>query len=421
MLLPRIFKIFFSVGIILLLTELRGEIYLGSRAVLEREFSGGEDAEFLRSALQRIDQVGRMADKKRHKKQLYFRLNAAKFELLSSKRQYIVALPGCAKEWKRSFEQRQMVFGALFRLRFELGLERFSEMRKLPAWLCCAVEEAMMQRQESEQYLSGNKDFLVLQTIVRKCGKLPDFAALCRFETPPSDPASRRLFSQMSRLLMEVAAKNNLLQPMLENYYQKLSADHWVSRFANAGEAQSQVSEWAAKILWNYRSPQPAALLVKQIEPLQSILLPELDKKGVPSGEMMKLSFAEANALFMNSRRPDIEEVRNYYARQWYFAGLRQTAAVKNLCRKLGGCAGKLGESEEIPKNFATLIRELNARLDMEERIVAGFHRHCFKLLPLDQLYFWQERAVSRPEDDAASEQIRALLEKTEKEYLKNY
>ena len=421
MILTKIFKIFCITALFLPLSVLRGEITVAPRMHLENGISSKADAEFLRLALRRIESWARASGIKRRQQKIILKSNGDALKHFADKRHCYITLPGNAEMWRNSFEMRQVIFGALFQLRFQMPWISFDRALKLPVWMTAAVDEAMAQRQESEQYLVGNKDFLALQMLVRQCGELPDFGALCRFEQLPADPGTLVVFSQMSRLLMDLAAKSKLLEPMLRDYIEMRSNDQWVSRFSHPREAQAQLSEMAADVLWSLRMPPPEALMKKQLEPLQNIVLPELDKDGVPTGNMLKLSFSEANKMLMANQRPDLMEIRTYYGRQWAMAGNRQSAEIRRLCRKLSDCASRIGAGKDVANDFNASYRELYRQLAKEEKRIQGFIRHCFDFLPVDQLYLWYFAALRPSDVNGATAEVEKMLERAENDYLKNF
>ena len=159
----------------------------------------------------------------------------------------------------------------------------------------------------------------------------------------------------------------------------------------------------------------------KQLEPLQHIIMPELDQKNVPTGVMLKLSFSEANKLLMENFRPDLTEIRRYYAKQWAMAGARQSAEVQRLCRKLSDCSAEIGSDDEIADSFNAAYRELYRQLAKEDVRIRGFIRHCFEFLPVDQLYLWYFDTLDQFDVNGATPEVEKMLKDAEKDYLKNF
>lgn len=401
---------------------LYGETSLIGRSHLYRDNSDGEDTKFLRSALRRIDRWARDAKIKRPKKRMIIRSAEKQWEIIDSPKNQIIMLPGTAVEWKKSFEMRRIIFGILFRSRFDLGMTDKPEKHPLPVWMSAATDEAMASRLSNEQYFSGNKDYLALQMIFKRKNRLPGFAALCKFDRLPSDPASREVFSQMSLLLMELAAENGLLTGMLEDHCADREPDSWIVKFSNSREVQARLSDLALKALWNHRTPPPEELLREKMDSLHKIVLPELDPKQVPTGKMLDLTIAGAHELLRKSKRPDLAEIRRYYSREWNRFGFRQSQAVRQLCGKLSEAAAKIGEDEDqIPLEFEKLFVQLQQQLSNENRVMRELLLKSFHALPLDQLYPLHFRILESGGEAASTAAVRRFLEESEKKYLENY
>ena len=398
-----------------------GEIPLSGRNVLERDNAGNLDTEFLRSALRRIDRWARDAKVKRPKIRVVFRSGEEKWEVLESRDKHFVLLPGNAVEWARSFEKRQILFGILFRSRFSLPIPADPEKTPLPPWITAAVDEAMSSRLSNEQYFSGNKDYLALQMIFKLKKQLPDFAALCKFERPPADPAAREVFNQMSVLLMELAAEHGLLMNILTDYANKLPPDGWTWRFASGKEMQVRLSDMANELLWNHRMPPPDELLRERLELLEKIVIPELDPKNIPTGKMLVLDFAGAHRLLQENERPDSSEIRKYHSRQWNHFSARQSPAVRQICRELGRLIAELGVSENAPSQFEKNLHLLKKQLAHEREVMRYLIRQSFVYLPLDQLYYNRFQQLDVAARAASSDAIEKYLEDSEKKYLENY
>ena len=402
-------------------TPVFGEIPLGNRSVLERDHAGNKDTGFLRSALRRVDRWAKEAKVKRPKVRMIFQSGQEKWEIIDSKEKRFILIPGNANDWERSFEMRQIIFGILFCARFSLPFPAKPEQLPLPAWITAAVDEAMNSKLSNEQYFSGNKDYLALQMIFKLKKQLPDFAALCKFDRPPADPAAREVFNQMSVLLMEIAAGHRLLENILSDYAARRSPDGWTGRFASSNELQIQLSDMAKDLLWNHRMPPPDGVLQERLDSLEKIVFPELDAKSIPTGKMLVLSFSEAHRLLLDNERPDLEEIRKYHARQWNQFSARQSPAVRQFSRELSDLFSELGKSGDAPERFEKTLFQLKKQLAHEREVMRWLIDQSFRRLPLDQLYKNSFLQLESSAGAASTSAVEKYLEDSEKKYLENY
>ena len=154
---------------------------------------------------------------------------------------------------------------------------------------------------------------------------------------------------------------------------------------------------------------------------LQTIVIPELDASGTPSGKMLELSFAEANQLFLTGKRPDLEEVRTFYQNEWQAFSYLRSNKVRDLALQLRTIAGKIGSSKDTAEEFETVFKKLTKQLERENHQFRTFIKLSFVNLPVDQLYFWQFAAYKAGNRAAGIGRAGEFLEQTEKEYFENY
>ena len=418
----RIFKIFFIAALFGgVFPLLRGETSLGSRCYLKAEYSNGRDGEFLFHVLRQAHQLARKADLPRPEKRTDIRINAGKWNILSTGGKNVVSVPGTSGIWQQSFEQRRILYGILFRICFGLNLPENPEKYPLPVWLSAAMDEVLAGRRGAEQLSLVNKDYSAVRMIFKQCRMLPDFGALCRFKSVPEDPATAIVFRQQSRLLMEVAAEMKLLPGMLNDYAGEYPEDRWLRHFATAQEAQVQLTDSARKFLWGRRASVPEPLDPDELKKLQTIVIPALDASGVPDGKMLELSFSEANRLFLTGKRPDLEEVRKYYQHEWMSFSYLRSRKVRDLALKLREIAGKIGSTPDTAAEFDTVFKQLKEQLEWENLQFRTFIKLSFDHLPVDQLYFWQFRALELSNRAAGNGSAGKFLRATEKEYFENY
>ena len=418
----RIFKIFSVTALLVsVILSANGEISLGSRCYLHLEYSNGGDREFLSGLVQYLHKIAGKSKVKRPYKKVIFRTNEKKWDITENKQQFTVCIPGTSREWLRSFEMRRSIYGIAFYLRFGLNSSIEAGKTLLPVWMSAAMDEEILEHRSGEKFITGNRDYSILQSIFKHSKTLPDFGVLCRFKTVPDDPAMEAVYRQMSCLLMELAAAKKLLPYMLEYSAGKRPDDYWLNRFPSPKEAQIQLVDMAKKILWGRRFPMPEPLLKGNLEMLQTIVVPELDAAGIPSGKMLDLSFAEAHKLFLDGKRPDIKEVREYYNREWMRFSLRRSAKVRVLALKLSELALNLGEDESWADEFEANFKQLKEQLEFEEMQYRTFIRLMFENLAVRQLYFWQFAVLDASYRAAGVGEGGQFLEKTEKEYFKKY
>lgn len=418
----RIFKIF-SVAALLLSVVLsaNGEVALGNRVYLHLEYSRGGDRRFLSGLVKKLHKIAGKSKVKRPYKKITFHTKAKKWDIAENKQQFTVYIPGTSREWLRSFEMRRAIYGIIFYLRFGLNRSIEAGKTRLPVWMSTAVDEEILEHRSAEKFIIGDRDYSILQNIFKNSKNLPDFGALCRFENIPEDPAMAAVYRQMSCLLLELAAGKKLLPYMIEYSAAKRPDDHWLNRFPSPEEARIQLTDAAKKILWDRRSPMPEPLLKGDLDKLQTIVVPDLDTAGIPNGKMLNLSFADANKLFLPGKRPDINEVREYYSREWMLFSLRRSAKVKVLALKLSELALKLGADESWADEFEVIFRQLKEQLEFEETQYRTFVRLIFENLAVEQLYLWQFAAQEASYRAAGVGEGGRFLEKTEKEYFKKY
>ena len=422
MVLTRIFKIFFSLeAATLLFFTLRGENSLGGRSYLQMEYSGGKDREYLHRIIRQISQIARKSKQKRPRFRTEFRINAKQWHVSTRKQQLIVSVPGCSGEWKKSFAARHILYGIILRTQFNFDNPADPSTALLPVWLAGGIDEVISGKDGAEQLFSGNKDYSALRMIFKHQQRLPDFGALCRFSTLPEDPATATVFRQMARLLIEVATEMKLLDKMVKYHVEKRPADFWLNHFSTAKEAQLQLTDNARKFLWGRRSSTPEPIDPEVLKRLQTIVVPELDDAGVPSGKMLELSFADANRLFFTGKRPDLEEVRKFYRKEWIVFSFLRSAKVRDLAEQLSRISGQIGENLETADEFQTVFKQLTEQLEWEQLLFRTFIKLSFRHLPADQLYFWQSAARLSGSRAAGIGAAGEFLEKTEKEYFKNY
>ena len=418
----RIFKIFF-IAVVFggIFSVLRGETALGSRCYLKTEYSKGKDGEFLFGVVRQAHQTARKLEFKRPKKRTEFHINAGKWNISVTGEKNSVSVPGTSADWQQSFEQRRILYGIIFRACFDLDLPENPENFPLPVWMSAAVDEVLAGRQSAEQLLLANKDYSAVRMIFKQCRALPDFAALCRFKSIPEDPATAIVFRQLSRLLMEVATEMKIFTGMLQDHAGGYPDDRWLRYFATSQEAQVQLTDNARKFLWGRRASVPEPLDVEALKKMQNIVIPALDASGIPDGKMLELSFAEANKLFLTGKRPDLEEVRKYYQKEWQAFSYLRSREVRALALKLRALAGMIGSAPEIATEFDAVFKKLTERLNWENLQFRTFIKLSFDHLPVDQLYFWQFKALESGNRAAGNGSAGEFLRATEKEYFENY
>ena len=418
----RIFKIFLITALFAgIFIVLRGETSLGSRCYLKTEYSKGKDGEFLFRIVRQAHQIARKSELKRPKKRTEFQINANAWSVLSTAGKNVVSIPGTSANWQQSFEQRRILYGIVFRVCFDLELPEEPDKFPLPVWMSAAVDEIMAGRNKAEQLSLANKDYSAMRMIFKQCRKLPDFAALCRFDRVPEDPATSIVFRQQARLLMEVATGMKLFVSMLQDHAGGYPDDRWLRHFATPREAQLQLTDNARKFLWGRRASVPEPLDAEELKKLQTIVIPALDKDGIPDGKMLELSFADANKLFLTGKRPDLEEVRKYYQREWLSFSYLRSLKVRDLALKLRDIAGQIGSSEEVAAEFDAVFKQLTGQLEWEKLQFSTFIKLSFIHLPVDQLYFWQFKALDAVNHGAGNGRTGEFLQATEKEYFENY
>lgn len=415
----KIFLLFALSGMVFM--PLTGAVQLRNRFYLEQDNSGSGDEEFLRAALRRIDSWARDAKVKHRKIRVFLRSGEKKWGFLESKDKQFILLKGNSGDWKRSFEMRQIIYGVLFRSRFAELQPKDPAKSPLPAWMTAAVDEAISNRRSNAQYYSGNRNYQPLQLIVKTRLKLPDFAAMCRFETLPSDPASRMVFHQMSLLLMEISAEHGLLEKMISAHASGRSADNWVGLFSSPQEAQLRLTDLAGNFLWNRRTPQPAELFMEKLQTLQKITLPELDSKNVPTGKMLSLDFHAAHRIMKESDRPDNTEIRRYYSGEWRKLARRKSMEIQEICYQLSETVNSLGIDNDTPDKLNKLISELQLRLERNSNIATELITASFRELPLFNLYRLDFTLFDISARAAATREIEKFMEESEKKYLENY
>ncbi|MBO5823109.1 MAG: hypothetical protein J6R86_08855 [Lentisphaeria bacterium] len=418
----RIFKIFLVTALFAgVFTALRGETSLGSRCYLKTEYSGGKDGEFLFRIVRQAHQSARKSELKRPKKRTEFQINAKAWNVLSTAGKNVVSVPGTSADWQQSFEQRRILYGIVFRVCFDLDLPEEPDKFPFPVWMSAAMDEIMAGRRKAEQLSLSNKDYSAVRMIFKQCRQLPDFAALCRFNSVPEDPATVIVFRQQSRLLMEIATGMKLFAGMLQDHAGGYPEDRWLRLFATPREAQLQLTDNARKFLWGRRASVPEPLDDEALKKLQTIVIPALDKDGIPDGKMLELSFSEANKLFLTGTRPDLEEVRKYYKREWLAFSYLRSLKVRELALKLRDIAGQIGSAPEVAAEFDAVFKQLTGQLEWEKLQFSTFIKLSFIHLPVDQLYFWQFKALDAVNLGAGNGRTGEFLKATEKEYFENY
>ena len=421
--LARIFAIFLYMTLTLTaIPELYAEISLIPRNAIDHDYSGGKDIEFLRLALRRINRLARRCGIERQNRKVLFRIKSRSWQIYSDKQNQIVMVPGTSSEWEKDFELRRKLFGIMFRSRFNLPVTRENDPEPLPVWIAAGMDDIMRTKSASGKYLSTNKDFSALRSMMKLYGKLPDFSCLPEFTGLPSDTASRLLFHQMSHLLLELTAEKKLLLPIIRDHHNRLPANRWLSVYSSPIEAKLQLADAAEKQLWSQRNPRAAELLLKQLPELRIIIIPELDNNGAPTGKMMEVSFAQAHSLLRNTKRPDHAELRRYCAiriiSQFHYA----SPEVRKIASELAKAANQLGESRNAANEFDAVYSQLKARLEYEKLRETVFLQHCFRSLAAHESYFHFFSLFSIPENTrAGSLQVEEFLKRTEREYLKNY
>ena len=422
MVLTRIFKIFSIAALFaLLIFTVRGEIALGSRSYLQRDYSDGQDGEFLYRAVRLIRQMARKSKVKTAPFRTEFRINAKKFRVAAGDKEVIVSIPQTSRQWNRSFAMRHIIYGIIFRAQFNLYNPPQPEKELIPLWMAVAVDEVITGRNRVGVLFMLNKNYSALQQIFKHSRALPDFGALCRFKAVPDDPASAVVYRQMARLLMELAVEHNLLNDMLQYYVSKHPDDYWLVNFATPKEAQLQLTDRAGKFLWGKRSSTPEPLNIETLKQLRMVVVPELDSSGIPSGKMLELSFADANKLFLEVKRPDLEETRTYYRKMWMQFGNLRSAEVRELAVKLSRIAGNIGDDEDVAAEFNAVFKQLEEQLKWEQLRFKQFIKLAFIHLPVDQLYVWQIAAQQNANRAAGTGAAGKFLERVENEYFKNY
>ena len=418
----RIFKIFsvtaLSAAVFL---SVKGEISLGNRSYLLVEYSNGSDRKFLNNVMRQLHKIAGKSKIKRPYKRIIFRTKAEKWNVTEKKQQFTVYIPGTSREWLHSFEMRRMIYSIAFFIGSGMEVKDSREKVMLPIWMSTALDEVILENISAKKIITGNRDYSVLQTIFKKSKTLPDFGALCRFKSVPADPATLVVYRQMSCLLLELAAENNLLPYMLEYSAAKRPDDYWLNRFHSPKEAQVQLVDAAKKLLWGRRTPMPEPLLKGELEKLQTFVVPQLDASGIPDGKMLNLNFADANKLFLTVKRPDVKEVREYYSKEWMLFSLRRSEKVRVLALKLSELVLKLGEYELWAEEFEAVFKQLSEQLALEENRYQTFIRLSFENLAVEQLYFWQFAVQESSYRAAGTGGGGRFLENTEKEYFKKY
>lgn len=422
MVLTRIFKIFSIAALFVLpFFTVRGEIALGSRCYLQRDYSDGQDGEFLYRTVRQIHQMARKSKIKTEPVRTEFRINAKKWLVAAENKATIVYIPHTSIQWNKSFAIRRIIYGIILRAQFNLYNPTQPEKDLIPLWMAVAVDEVITGRNRIGVLFMLNKNYSALQQIFKHSKALPDFGALCRFKTVPDDPASAAVYRQMARLLMELAVEQKLLKDMLQYYVSKHPDDYWLVNFATPKEAQVQLTDRAAKFLWGKRSSTPEPLNMEELKQLRLVVVPALDESGIPSGKMLELSFADANKLFLEVKRPDLDEVRKYYRNVWMQFGTLRSAEVRELAAKLSRIAGNIGDDEDVAAEFNAVFKQLEEQLKWEQLRFKQFIKLAFIHLPVDQLYSWQITAQQNANRAAGTGAAGEFLKRVEKEYFKNY
>ena len=418
----RILKIFLVIAMFsAAILSLPGGTVLRANYILEQDKFGSGDADFLRAALRRIDRWAKNGKIKAAKIKVHIHSGGKQWEFLESGSRQIVFLKGNSTDWKKSFEMRRVIYGILFRARFAQMQPKKPDTLPLPIWMTAAVDEAVASRNSNEQYHSGNKNYQALQLIMKQHSALPGFAALCQFENLPSAPASRQVFHQMSVLLMEIASKNGLLKQMVSDHADKRKPDNWTGLYSSPREAQITLTDLAADLLWNQRTPRPEILLKENLKSMQKITLPELDSSNIPTGKMLSLDFEEAHLMLKKSDRPDSAEIRNYYSREWHKLASRQSNDIRQICYNIARTVRELGISGDAPENFKNLYSELQKRLSHQSNISLELIRNSFHILPLTRLYDLNFSNIDISANAASTGAIDRFMEESEKKYFENY
>ncbi|MBR7155520.1 MAG: hypothetical protein IKD22_01670 [Lentisphaeria bacterium] len=386
---------------------LHGAVNLPCRVKLIKENSGN-DADFLRHTIRRINYFANLAGERINSTRLVIYSNSPRFKVYKSGKNRICMLPGDSRSWRKSPLLRRQMHTALFYARFDLP--HHSGMPLLPEWISTGVDEALFSSDHAEQFIAGNRDYSLLREIYRVTGNLPDFTILTAMRPPPG--VLYRCFAQQSRLLLEVFSRRKFLRRYLEKYNSGSAADHWLRDFSSAKEAHYIITEYAAALLWNRYSAVPPEKLLARLPELEKTIVPELDKSQAPTGNMPEYDFRQCAAMLRRGGRPDAADICKSFADKIADFARQGTPEVRQLCRQLASAANAFPLRDSAPDEYGALLEQLKKQLTLERQREIFLRKLSHRSLPLRRAYREHFDAIAIQTDLVGNEIM---------EYLNNF
>ena len=280
----------------------------------------------------------------------------------------------------------------------------------LPDWVVLGLDQMLVSREGPERWVRGNRLLPALRGI-SGLGKAPSFAALPQIAEPADelDPAAAAWCGEMARCRFALMGRSFFNPRDL--------GDHLRGAFRFPDDfPQPEFMEQAAHLAWNDFYPRPAALSIATFAPLRTVEYPELDQAGKPTGNKLRCELAELGEALRE--HPDRKEILSRTAAAWNRAARGDSREVRLAAAKLATAILTLPERKrsapdrQIVNGLREVDELLRRRSELEELLRREAERHT----PLSESFRCRFISVRR-DPRIASPEIKALLDRTEREY----